>query len=131
MLSPVVIALLAAVLLWWFSTGAILVAVRLAERGGKRAGLRATALGLPLLGVGGAVDLASGARRLVVTMTHCGRDGTSKVVEECDLPLTASRAVDVLITELAVFRFIDGEMWLSALMPGSNPSPSVGVPRIR
>lgn len=53
MLSPVVIALLAAVLLWWFSTGAILVAVRLAERGGKRAGLRATALGLPLLGVGG------------------------------------------------------------------------------
>ncbi|MCG6884306.1 MAG: DUF3623 domain-containing protein [Silicimonas sp.] len=53
MLSPVVIALLAAVLLWWFSTGAILVAVRLAERGGKRAGIRATLLGLPLLLVGG------------------------------------------------------------------------------
>jgi len=52
-LSPVVIALLAAVLLWWFSTGAILVAVRLAERGGKRAGFRATLFGLPLLIVGG------------------------------------------------------------------------------
>ncbi len=53
MLSPVVIALLAAVLLWWFSTGAILVAVRLAERGGKRSGLRATTFGLPLLLLGG------------------------------------------------------------------------------
>ena len=67
------------------------------------------------------MDLASGARRLVVTMTHCGRDGASKVVDECSLPLTASRAVDVLITELAIFRFVDGEMWLSALMPGSTP----------
>ncbi|MEM7752200.1 MAG: putative photosynthetic complex assembly protein PuhE [Pseudomonadota bacterium] len=53
MTSPVVIALLAAVLLWWFSTGAILVAVRLAERGGKRAGLLATIIGLPLLLGGG------------------------------------------------------------------------------
>ena len=53
MVSPVVIALLAAVLLWWFSTGAILIAVRLAERGGRRAGLRATLLGLPMLGLGG------------------------------------------------------------------------------
>lgn len=53
MTSPVIIALLAAVLLWWFSTGAILVAVRLAERGGKRAGFRATLLGLPMLMIGG------------------------------------------------------------------------------
>ncbi len=53
MTTSVVIPLLAAVLLWWFSTGAILVAVRLAERGGKRAGLRTTVLGLPLLGLGG------------------------------------------------------------------------------
>lgn len=59
MTSPVVIALLAAVLLWWFSTGAILIAVRLAERGGKRAGLRATVLGLPLLAVGGWVFLTT------------------------------------------------------------------------
>ncbi|MEO1537585.1 MAG: putative photosynthetic complex assembly protein PuhE [Pseudomonadota bacterium] len=59
MLSPVVIALLASVLLWWFSTGAILVAVRLAERGGKRAGLRATMLGLPMLILGGWVFLTT------------------------------------------------------------------------
>ncbi len=76
--------------------------------------------GKPLLGVGGAMDLASGARRLVVTMTHCNRDGSSKVVDDCSLPLTAGHAVDVLITDLAVFRFDDGGMQLSALMPGST-----------
>ncbi|MDJ0940449.1 MAG: 3-oxoacid CoA-transferase [Woeseiaceae bacterium] len=76
--------------------------------------------GKPLLGVGGAMDLASGARRLVVTMTHCNRDGSSKVVDDCSLPLTAGHAVDVLITDLAVFRFDDGGMELSALMPGST-----------
>lgn len=74
----------------------------------------------PLLGVGGAMDLATGARRLIVTMTHCGKDGASKVVPACDLPLTAMHAVDVLITELAVFRFDDDGMILSAVMPGSS-----------
>ena len=74
----------------------------------------------PLLGVGGAMDLASGAKRLVVTMTHTNKDGTSKVVENCDLPLTARGAVNVLITELAIFEFDGGGMTLSALMPGSS-----------
>lgn len=74
----------------------------------------------PLLGVGGAMDLASGAKRLVVTMTHTNKDGTSKVVENCDLPLTARGAVNVLITDLAIFEFDDGDMTLSALMPGSS-----------
>ncbi len=74
----------------------------------------------PLLGVGGAMDLATGAKRLVVTMTHTNKDGTSKVVENCDLPLTASGAVNVLITELAVFEFDGGVMTLTALMPGSS-----------
>ncbi len=74
----------------------------------------------PLLGVGGAMDLASGAKRLVVTMTHTDKDGASKVVADCDLPLTARGAVDVLITELAVFEFDEGGMTLTALMPGSS-----------
>ncbi|NIB38709.1 3-oxoacid CoA-transferase subunit B [Pseudomaricurvus alkylphenolicus] len=74
--------------------------------------------GKPLLGVGGAMDLASGADKLIITMTHCSRDGTSKVVPLCDLPLTAAGVVDTLITDLAVFRFIDRGMTLVKLMPG-------------
>ena len=74
--------------------------------------------GKPLLGVGGAMDLASGAGRLIVTMTHCDRNGRSKVVQRCNLPLTARNAVDVLITDLAVFNFDDSGMRLVKLLPG-------------
>jgi 3-oxoacid CoA-transferase len=77
-----------------------------------------TVPGKPLLGVGGAMDLASGASLLVVTMTHTNNDGISKVVSECDLPLTVSQAVDVLITDLGVFEFDDKGMILTKLMPG-------------
>ncbi len=74
--------------------------------------------GKPLLGVGGAMDLASGARRLIITMAHNNRDGSAKLVERCSLPLTAAKAVDLLITDLAVFEFADGEMRLMEVMPG-------------
>ncbi|MCY4021705.1 MAG: 3-oxoacid CoA-transferase [Chloroflexi bacterium] len=74
--------------------------------------------GKPLLGVGGAMDLASGARRLIITMIHCNRDGSPKIVPQCSLPLTAVAAVDLLITELAVFTFESGAMRLQELMPG-------------
>ena len=73
--------------------------------------------GKPLLGVGGAMDLASGAAKLIVTMTHCSKDGLSKVVKECDLPLTARRVVNVLVTDLAVFRINNDGMILVKLMP--------------
>ncbi|MEO0599461.1 MAG: 3-oxoacid CoA-transferase subunit B, partial [Chloroflexota bacterium] len=76
--------------------------------------------GKPLLGVGGAMDLASGAKRLIITMTHTSRDGTSKLVPDCTLPLTAMNAVDMVITDLAVFTFENGEMILSELMPGAT-----------
>ena len=74
--------------------------------------------GKPLLGVGGAMDLASGARRLIITMTHCNRDGSPKLVPTCSLPLTAVSAVDLVITELAVFAFDGKVMRLVELMPG-------------
>ena len=76
--------------------------------------------GKPLLGLGGAMDLASGAKRLIVTMTHTSRDGASKVVKACTLPLTAAKAVTVLITELGKFRFIDGQLTLVRVMPGAT-----------
>lgn len=76
--------------------------------------------GKPLLGVGGAMDLASGAKRLIITMTHRNRDGTSKIIPCCTLPLTATGVVDVVITDLAVFTFPDGQLTLSELMPGAT-----------
>ena len=74
--------------------------------------------GKPLLGVGGAMDLASGAKKLIITMTHNNSDGSSKVVSLCTLPLTAMKAVDMIITDLAVFAFPDGKLTLIDLMPG-------------
>lgn len=76
--------------------------------------------GQPLLGVGGAMDLASGARKLIVTMSHVARDGASKVVENCSLPITTRGAVDVLVTDLAVFRFDDKGMILVKIMPEAS-----------
>lgn len=73
--------------------------------------------GKPLLGVGGAMDLASGARRLIITMTHTNHDGSSKIVPECTLPLTALGTVDTIITELGVFGFSDHKLTLLELMP--------------
>lgn len=76
--------------------------------------------GKPLLGVGGAMDLASGAKKLIITMTHTNPDGSAKIVPECDLPLTAVGAVDLVITELAVFGYPDGRLTLLELMPGAS-----------
>jgi 3-oxoacid CoA-transferase len=74
--------------------------------------------GKPLLGVGGAMDLASGAKKLIITMTHTNSDETSKIVPSCTLPLTAMNAVDMIITDLAVFAFPNGKLTLIDLMPG-------------
>ena len=76
--------------------------------------------GKPLLGVGGAMDLASGAKKLIITMTHASRDGAAKIVPECTLPLTSLKAVDLIITDLAVFTFADGQLTLTELMPGAT-----------
>lgn len=76
--------------------------------------------GKPLLGVGGAMDLASGAGRLIITMTHTNRDGSPKIVRRCDLPLTATGRVSVIVTELATFRFVEGRLTLTALADGTS-----------
>jgi 3-oxoacid CoA-transferase len=74
--------------------------------------------GKPLLGVGGAMDLAAGAKKLIVLMTHTHPDGSPKIVRECTLPLTAKNVVSMIITELAVFVFREGNLSLAELMPG-------------
>lgn len=76
--------------------------------------------GKPLLGVGGAMDLASGAKRLIITLAHTDRKGRSKIVPACTLPFTAMQAVDVVITDLAVFEYLEGQLTLVELMPGAT-----------
>jgi 3-oxoacid CoA-transferase B subunit len=73
--------------------------------------------GKDVLGVGGAMDLVAGARRVVVTTTHRDSSGRSKLVRRCTYPLTAVAQVDLVITELAVFEVRSGHLFLRELQP--------------
>lgn len=70
-------------------------------------------------GMGGAMDLVAGAKRVVVVMDHCAKDGSTKVKKACDLPLTGAQVVDLIITDLCVFEVVKGEkLVLTELAPG-------------
>ena len=69
-------------------------------------------------GMGGAMDLVQGAKRIVVIMDHVNKHGESKVKKACGLPLTGKAVVDCLITDLAVFRFTKEGMLLTELQEG-------------
>lgn len=73
--------------------------------------------GKNIMGVGGAMDLLVGARKVFVTMSHTSKDGSSKLVKECTYPITSTRSVDMIFTELAVFEVINKQLKLVELMP--------------
>lgn len=70
-----------------------------------------------LPGIGGAMDLVNGAKKVIISMVHTAR-GNPKILKECTLPLTGKGVVDMIITELGVFEFINGKLYLTELSDG-------------
>lgn len=70
-----------------------------------------------MLGVGGAMDLVTGAGQVIVGMRHTGRDGRPKLVKRCALPITGFSEADIVVTELGVFFFESGRLVLKEIAP--------------
>jgi 3-oxoacid CoA-transferase subunit B/acetate CoA/acetoacetate CoA-transferase beta subunit len=66
-------------------------------------------------GMGGAMDLVTGARAVYVATTHCDKKGRPKLVKECTLPLTGEKVVSVVVTEFCVIRKVNGKMVLCVI----------------
>ena len=77
-------------------------------------------------GMGGAMDLVSGAKRVIVAMQHTAK-GAAKILKKCTLPLTALRPVDLVVTELAVVGFPDGRAALLETGPGISAAQVVAA----
>jgi acetate CoA/acetoacetate CoA-transferase beta subunit len=77
-------------------------------------------------GMGGAMDLVSGAKRVIVAMQHAAK-GKSKIVQKCGLPLTSARPVDLVVTDMAVMGFEGGQITLMETAPGVSIAEVIAV----
>ncbi len=97
---------------------AVLGALQVSEKG-DLAGWNNPVRGLGKLGVvGGSMDLAVGAKRVVIAMEHVTADGELKILERCSYPLTARECVDLIVTDLAVLQVTRNGLLLREIMPG-------------
>ena len=69
-------------------------------------------------GMGGAMDLVAGADNIIVAMSHASKDGASKILKKCSLPLTGVNCVKLVVTDLAVLKLVDGKFHLLERAPG-------------
>jgi 3-oxoacid CoA-transferase subunit B len=72
-------------------------------------------------GMGGAMDLVAGARRVIVAMQHADKEGNSKLKSKCSLPLTGQKCINKVVTDLGVLDIRDGRFILKEIAPGHSP----------